>query len=1157
MTNRTAITPLFFLLASGLQPQGKSTLPPQVTSATPPLMGPRAVVSPRMELPANLLPAGKTQGTFHLTGLVRKDRTVVLRWANDQGEMPTEGLHVFRQKVGEATWKDVTGKKPIGFLQGRAAEKRLDAMPPEERDRILAYPFGNVQHDTTSKLRQLEVPRSALTRAKDLSPEKSLKQFRELRAAGKLNRGDLQMMHMRADLDTGLAEVLGLTATDDPGKGQFKYKIVIALPEGGQAEVVCPKTFDTTQPTPIPQPTSLTAASGNGEVLLNWDETPTDAVTGYQVYRSESPSGPWQRITTDPVKRVELELEDPETSLRRAMGIQGSMERSLKPLPEAARTPQKVAEAHRQALDRVSQPGGLPALSPKASAALQASLAAGRVHPGGRQAPRALFTDSIKGGSAIQNEKTYHYKVTAVDLGGQEQSLDTAPVVAGIPKDLEPPQVPGRPMLKAEASARDNLRTVQAARLKDPRVAALDQRAALNAPAASTALTPFQVKPAAPAAPLASTPSLGASASGSLSAPSLSASEAKRQQRALGVATMPVGALKALGEAGILRSNADGSVAPAALVWSPSPDADLQGYEVYRATGDGPLQKMADTAVAEWTDSTLQAGQAYRYAITSVDKRGNVSGRSPEGKLEVSDSSLPGRLAVGTLSGKVTQEAPPSGPSRRLLRPASLAMASGSLRAARSAILAPKAAVSGTFTAPKASVAPKAKLALATKPSGSPSSSASAKSPSIKEAAVLPAATLAPGRAALLAKPVAFRAVRSPNLMLALAQPKEIHVLLEWAKPLPGANLDYVLQQAPQKVELISAPRPSVSLQSGLRAFEVLAPRTTATAASPALHPVALSGAGAAAAKPVPGQVAMNPALHSLALRGVVASQGAGLRLAEGRKEHLAKIAVKGGPGTFTRVNDAPVGTERYIVTFPADVAQYGGATFYFRVQALTKEFGRTVEGPLSEPIEVRLPDIVAPPSPSPGSVDLQETPQGRLDVALSWTQTKAPDLAGTFVERQALSYTLVDGEAKAGAPLGAVERLTPSAIGGTAFTDKQATPGYIRYTLRSVDATGNVSDPQGSLDVFVPGEPVPGAPTQLALAGSALTWKAAPDAAGYTIWRSFTGEDDDYECISSILGATETSFVLPAQGTLHLRVVARSSSGMNTTPSQPLVRTP
>ena len=32
---------------------------------------------------------------------------------------------------------------------------------------------------------------------------------------------------------------------------------------------------------------------------------------------------------------------------------------------------------------------------------------------------------------------------------------------------------------------------------------------------------------------------------------------------------------------------------------------------------------------------------------------------------------------------------------------------------------------------------------------------------------------------------------------------------------------------------------------------------------------------------------------------------------------------------------------------------------------------------------------------------------------------------------------------------------------------------------------------------------------------------------------------------------------MLPAEGKLHLRVVARSSTGMNTTPSQALLRTP
>ncbi|MBK8573648.1 MAG: hypothetical protein IPN91_13705 [Holophagaceae bacterium] len=724
-TSRILTTPILLLLATGAQGQIKT--PPALTTATSATM-----LQPQAALLANLLPAGKTQGTFHLTGLVRKDRTVVLRWANDQGEMPTEGIRVFRQKVGDAAWKDLTGKKPLGFLQGKAAEKRLDAMPAEEREKLLSYPFGDVQHDPGTRLRAIELPKVSISRAKDLSPEKSLKQFRELRAAGKLNRSDLQLMHVRADVDLGMAEVLGLTYTDDPGKGQWRYKIQVGLPEGGSVEVVSPKVFNTLEPTPIPQPLSLSAASGNGEVLLNWDETPSDAVAGYNIYRAESPSGPWGRINSDPVKRVELELEDPELALRRSQGIQSGMERMLRPLPEAARTPHKVVEAHRQAISQLDKPGGLPALSAATAKAVKEAVASGRLRPGGRQAPKALYTDSRRTeGNALQNEKTYHYKVTALDLGGLEQPMETAPMVVGIPKDLEPPLVPGRPMLKTEMAARTDLRTAQAARLKDTRLVTLDQAISAKRPQATTALTPFQLQAQAPGAPTAA-------------ASSLSLGDAKRQQLSRTAATMPISALKNLGESAVLRSNADGSVPPALLAWAPSPDPDLKGYEVHRAGADGSFIKLADTTAPEWVDAGLVAGQAYRYAISSIDKLGNVSARSPEGRIEVSDSSLPGRLAISQFTGQVTKEAPAAIPGRRFLRPADRVLASGNLRSAKASILLTKATDStvAEFHAPKAALVPRAK--------GQFSSVSAGKAPLAKDLTATPTLELSAVKASAL-----------------------------------------------------------------------------------------------------------------------------------------------------------------------------------------------------------------------------------------------------------------------------------------------------------------------------------------------------------------------------------------------------------------------
>lgn len=1118
-----ALTPIAMLLAA-------AALPAQ--SPRPVLQIPNLRPAAELEVlrKADLLPVGKTQGTFHLTGLVRKDRTVVLRWANDAGEMPTEGVRVFRQKVGDGAWKDLTGRKPLGFLQGRAALKALEALPTEAREDLLAYPFADIQHDPATRLRLPDLAKRAPQRARDLSPEASLNQFRALRQAGRLNRLDLELMHTKADLDPSLAEALGLSYTDDPGRGQYQYKIQIALPEGGFAEAVCPKVFDTREPTPVPQPLNLTAASGNGEVLLNWDEAPSEVVGGYNIYRSEGPGGPWARINPDPVKHVQLDLEDPETTLRRAQAMQGTLNRMLGPLPEAARTPQKVLEAQRMAFEQAQDPSTFPALSPAATQSIKAAVASGRLRPGGLQTAKSLFTDSIRTpGNALVNERTYHYKVTALDIGGQEQPLDTAPLVQGIPKDLEAPTVPGRPMLQAEVAARTELRAADALRRKDTRLLALDQ-----------ALTAQTLRPVPGLAP---TPGASPYAG-------LSATEVKRLKLARTAATLPAAALLKLGESAILRSNPDGSVPPASLVWAPSPEADVAGYQVHRASSEGAFVRIADTTAPSWTDPGLEAGKAYRYAISAVDTRGNASALSPAFRLEVSDLSLPGRLAIGQLGGSVSDKALPDLPSRRRLRPEGLTLASGNLAKVRVGLRTAKAEKISVaaFQAPKTMLAPRVSphLTLGTvKP--------------LQAATASPLAAPVKTPAAFDVKPASIKAVakvvpRGLNpMLLTLTKPKELHVVLEWGKPLQGFPLTYTIHQAPQRMDLAVTPRPALPALAGLEGFRTLAAVKPPATSKPLMAPMPL----AASVQPVPeGFLRSTPVLHAQAARGLVATQGAGLRLSPARAQAQVALVALGGPGRFTRVNDAPVTGERYAVVFPAEVAQYGGATFYFRVQASTLEFGRTVEGPLSEVVAVKLPDIVPPPPPEPGSVDLREGAGGRLKAALTWTQRSVKDLAGVVVDRQPMTYTLVEGEARPTAPSGPSERLTATPLKAGAFTDAQPPAGFQRYTFRAVDQTGNVSEPLGSLDILVPGEPVPAAPAGLNLAGNRLQWQAATDAAGYTIWRSFTG-GDDWVCISGILGPEATGFDLPAEGTLHLRVVARSASGMHRTPSAVVVRTP
>ena len=80
--------------------------------------------------------------------------------------------------------------------------------------------------------------------------------------------------------------------------------------------------------------------------------------------------------------------------------------------------------------------------------------------------------------------------------------------------------------------------------------------------------------------------------------------------------------------------------APAGLIATPSPasvelswesntEPDLAGYRVYRSTGGGAFEKVADVnEIPAYSDHAVERGKTYRYAVTAMDKSGNESGRS-------------------------------------------------------------------------------------------------------------------------------------------------------------------------------------------------------------------------------------------------------------------------------------------------------------------------------------------------------------------------------------------------------------------------------------------------------------------------------------------------------------------------------------------------
>jgi hypothetical protein len=66
------------------------------------------------------------------------------------------------------------------------------------------------------------------------------------------------------------------------------------------------------------------------------------------------------------------------------------------------------------------------------------------------------------------------------------------------------------------------------------------------------------------------------------------------------------------------------------LVWSPDVEADLDGYNIYRAEGDAAAARI-DTQLLKtpaFRDNGILPGKNYSYAVSAVDVRGNESERS-------------------------------------------------------------------------------------------------------------------------------------------------------------------------------------------------------------------------------------------------------------------------------------------------------------------------------------------------------------------------------------------------------------------------------------------------------------------------------------------------------------------------------------------------
>jgi fibronectin type 3 domain-containing protein len=176
------------------------------------------------------------------------------------------------------------------------------------------------------------------------------------------------------------------------------------------------------------------------------------------------------------------------------------------------------------------------------------------------------------------------------------------------------------------------------------------------------------------------------------------------------------------------------------------------------------------------------------------------------------------------------------------------------------------------------------------------------------------------------------------------------------------------------------------------------------------------------------------------------------------------------------------------------------------------------------------VPDTSKPTAPA----NLVATRNGASQVDLTW-QSASDNMGVT-------GYRIFRGSTQVGT------------VGGTtlAYSDSPVGAGNHQYTVRAVDAAGNVSDPSNASSVTVPDSQKPTPPVNLAATTISatrvdLTWQAATDNVGVTGYQVFRGTSQIGSVSGTTFAYTDNS---PGAGSQSYTVRAVDAAGNVSDPS-------
>lgn len=65
------------------------------------------------------------------------------------------------------------------------------------------------------------------------------------------------------------------------------------------------------------------------------------------------------------------------------------------------------------------------------------------------------------------------------------------------------------------------------------------------------------------------------------------------------------------------------------LSWNRNDEIDFKGYEIFRSVNGGPFERLGDLlTLPSYSDRKAQHGKQYRYSVSAIDQKGNLSDKS-------------------------------------------------------------------------------------------------------------------------------------------------------------------------------------------------------------------------------------------------------------------------------------------------------------------------------------------------------------------------------------------------------------------------------------------------------------------------------------------------------------------------------------------------